>query len=244
MASTNSPLVGRARRLRWSAVLAFAVLVVPALAIASHQFSDVPTSASFHDEVDKLVGAGITTGCGAGTYCPSNPVTRGQMAQFLARGLGSVAWGNGLIPISQADTTYVDQITIQAGPQPGGTAYVTVTGDLTLTDGFGTCPCLVEMWLEDTANTSMTSPSAWFVVSADAVQGFRAGSGSVTWTFEVPSGSEKTYGLAADVSLNPAPPAITGDSGADGGPGTQGFSEALLTGMMNAQYSPFGSPPD
>jgi hypothetical protein len=28
---------------------------------------------------------GITTGCGGGSYCPVNNVTRSQMAAFLAR---------------------------------------------------------------------------------------------------------------------------------------------------------------
>jgi len=30
----------------------------------------------------------ITTGCGAGIYCPGDVVTRGQMAVFLAKALG------------------------------------------------------------------------------------------------------------------------------------------------------------
>lgn len=35
-----------------------------------------------------LNAAGITAGCGGGNYCPNNPVTRGQMAVFLAKALG------------------------------------------------------------------------------------------------------------------------------------------------------------
>ena len=31
------------------------------------------------------MNAGVTTGCGGGNYCPSQSVTRGQMAQFLNR---------------------------------------------------------------------------------------------------------------------------------------------------------------
>ena len=35
--------------------------------------------------------SGITGGCGAGNYCPNQPLTRGQMAVFLAKGLG-LSW--------------------------------------------------------------------------------------------------------------------------------------------------------
>jgi len=35
--------------------------------------------------IDLLAGAGVTLGCGAGLFCPDDPVTRGQMASFIAR---------------------------------------------------------------------------------------------------------------------------------------------------------------
>jgi hypothetical protein len=52
---------------------------------ASHNFSDVPDSAFFHDFVQFLVDNGITSGCGGGRFCGEDPVTRGQMAVFLQR---------------------------------------------------------------------------------------------------------------------------------------------------------------
>ena len=56
-------------------------------------FGDVPTNHAFFPFVEALVKAGITSGCGAGTYCPDNAVTRGQMAVFLSR-LGGLFWPN------------------------------------------------------------------------------------------------------------------------------------------------------
>ncbi len=35
--------------------------------------------------INRLAAAGITGGCGGGNFCPTTPVTRGQMAAFLAR---------------------------------------------------------------------------------------------------------------------------------------------------------------
>ena len=51
-------------------------------------FSDVPVSNPFFPFVEALVASGVTGGCGGGNYCPDAPVTRGQMAVFLAVALG------------------------------------------------------------------------------------------------------------------------------------------------------------
>ena len=38
--------------------------------------------------INAIAAAGVTTGTGPGTYSPADPVTRGQMASFVARALG------------------------------------------------------------------------------------------------------------------------------------------------------------
>jgi subtilisin family serine protease len=48
-------------------------------------FSDVPCSSPFARWIYDLVSRGITAGCSAGLYCPTNPVTRAQMAIFLVK---------------------------------------------------------------------------------------------------------------------------------------------------------------
>lgn len=52
---------------------------------SQHNFADVGTGTHAQD-IGAIATAGVTTGCGAGLYCPLNPVTREQMATFLARG--------------------------------------------------------------------------------------------------------------------------------------------------------------
>jgi spore germination protein YaaH len=42
---------------------------------------------SHEDSINRLADAGITTGCTDTEFCPRDPVTRGQMASFLARAL-------------------------------------------------------------------------------------------------------------------------------------------------------------
>jgi S-layer homology domain len=51
-------------------------------------FGDVPTNHPFFQFVEALAASGITAGCGSGNYCPEAPLTRGQMAAFLAKALG------------------------------------------------------------------------------------------------------------------------------------------------------------
>ncbi len=46
-------------------------------------FNDVPCASGFARWVDELALRGVTAGCGGGNYCPSDSVTRGQMAVFL-----------------------------------------------------------------------------------------------------------------------------------------------------------------
>jgi S-layer homology domain len=60
-------------------------------------FGDVPTSNPQFQFIEALYHAGITAGCGGGNYCPDNPVTRGQMAVFLAKALG-LNWPEGPVP--------------------------------------------------------------------------------------------------------------------------------------------------
>jgi hypothetical protein len=65
--------------------------ISPAPAVAT--FSDVPVGAFGFKHVEALAASGITTGCGGGNFCPNQPLTRVQMAVFLAKALG-LHWPN------------------------------------------------------------------------------------------------------------------------------------------------------
>ena len=57
-------------------------------------FGDVPTSHPYYQFIEALAKSGITGGCGSGTnFCPDAPLTRGQMATFLAKALGASLTG-------------------------------------------------------------------------------------------------------------------------------------------------------
>ena len=60
-------------------------------------FTDVPKSQPFYKKIEALLHTGITTGCTGTQYCPSSPVSRGQMAIFLAKG---IAGSGAAVPVS------------------------------------------------------------------------------------------------------------------------------------------------
>jgi len=51
-------------------------------------FGDVPADNLFAPWIEQLALEGITAGCGGGNFCPTQPVTRSQMAIFLIRAFG------------------------------------------------------------------------------------------------------------------------------------------------------------
>ena len=56
-------------------------------------FADVPASSSFCRWIEELARRGVVTGCGGGNYCPADPVTREQMAVFIAGTFGLTLYG-------------------------------------------------------------------------------------------------------------------------------------------------------
>ena len=148
--STRRP---RIRRSTILIVVAVAALAFPLGVLANHQFTDVPTGASYHDEVEELVDAGITAGCGGTNYCPTSAVTRGSMAQFLVRGLGSVAQSGAELVGSIVDTDEIADVASVTLDVPGvsGTQYVQVQGSVVVYGASASCPCNFGMAVAATA---------------------------------------------------------------------------------------------
>jgi len=69
-----------------SVLVSYQLQVSPAPAVAT--FADVPVGAFAFQHIEALAASGITAGCGGGNFCPDSPLTRAQMAVFLAKALG------------------------------------------------------------------------------------------------------------------------------------------------------------
>jgi hypothetical protein len=137
----------RPRTLVALAVVALAFLL-PAVALASHQFGDVPTTHTFHNNISALANAGITGGCGGGNFCPDAPVTRGQMAGFLARALPRVAENEFVDSIVGGGPHVFGSVTITPTAAAGGVQYVVAqfNGGIVVSDDVG-CPCQIGLTL-------------------------------------------------------------------------------------------------
>ncbi len=55
-------------------------------------FLDVPSNGFAAAYIENLAALGVTGGCGSGNYCPNDAVTRAQMAVFLLKTQGGVAY--------------------------------------------------------------------------------------------------------------------------------------------------------
>ena len=89
---------------------------------ATAYFTDVGTTHPYFAWIQKMKQFGITSGCSDTTYCPDDPVTRGQMAVFIMRGEFNL-----LLPPSTPALTWISQATTS----PGTTVNVTIAGQNT-----------------------------------------------------------------------------------------------------------------
>ncbi len=67
-------------------------------------FNDVPANGFAASYIEALAAGGVTGGCGGGAYCPSDSVTRAQMAVFLLRMLE----GSSYFPKACSTATFSD----------------------------------------------------------------------------------------------------------------------------------------
>ena len=64
---------------------------------------------SLEDEINRLAHAGLTKGCGRDLYCPTEAVTRAQMASFLARAIDAPPTGTDFF-VDDEGNTHEDNI--------------------------------------------------------------------------------------------------------------------------------------
>jgi hypothetical protein len=212
-----------ARRLTRVGLVAL-MLALPVMVSASHQFTDVPTSHTFHTAISRLYGARLTGGCSSTRFCPAANVTRGQMAAFLNRGLGRISDAWGATGYNDDWVAFEDgalgAIDLVHGGAPGGTGLVLVTASVTAyTKEVGVCPCELVVWLED-ADSGEQSPAMFETITDipsppdDDAFSWHEASASMNYVFAVPSGVTHTYVLGAAVHPTTPPTDVNG-SGAE-----------------------------
>jgi hypothetical protein len=133
---------------------------------ASPYFTDVGTNHPYFPWIQKMEQLGITSGCGPATYCPDDPVTRGQMAVFIMRGEFNL-----LLPTTAPVLVW----TSPASAPPGQTTLVTISGQNT---NFSSGASQVNAGAGiAVSNVSVASPNvltAQFTVASGATSGPRS----------------------------------------------------------------------
>jgi hypothetical protein len=76
---------------------------VPRACGGAPMFADVPPGSPFCPWVEELARRGVVSGCGGGNYCPSQDVSREQMAVFVLR-----AFDGGLDPPACTTPMFAD----------------------------------------------------------------------------------------------------------------------------------------
>jgi hypothetical protein len=231
-----------ARRLTLIGFIAAIVLAVPMTVLASHQFSDVPNSSFYHNDISALAGAGVTTGCGGGKYCPANAVTREQMATFLHRGLGRAAMSTTSVDTSIVRTdgfVTVSAVSIDVGGV-GGNQFVDVRGEVTAAGTLTGCGdfCYVNARLRD-ADTGTLSSTAFYRFSEEGI-GDQDVVGK-SWVFTAAPGTH-TYQLQVAVFQTDDPltvvfPTVIATTHAFGSTGTSTLSLSGIDAGSSASDS-------
>jgi S-layer homology domain len=190
----------RGARVALSVVALAALLAVPVGVFAVHSFTDVSDSNTFHREIGRVKGAGITAGCTATKFCPNDHVTRGQMAAFLARtgARSSTTQSSGAtLSVDNDNPTILATVSIKAGDVTGGYATILLTGSFTAYAQSATfLPLRAHAMIVDAVTKS---PITGGVAQVDAITSTNIGAdgtglvGAVT----VPTGVTKSYDLVA-----------------------------------------------
>ena len=201
----------KGRKLALFGLIAALVVAVP-IALASHDFTDVPDSNPFHGDIAAIKRAGITSGKTCvppgtpPTYCPQEGITREAMAAFIHRGFGRVAWARDTYFVASypavgqgagiANAATVGTVSINTGGAAGGTQFVSLHGKLALFTNSAiatACPtaCTLRIDLVDPADPG--------TVLDDALWRPKDNSDGTTISLDavdlVPTATTKTYRL-------------------------------------------------
>jgi hypothetical protein len=141
-------------------------VIAPIAVSASHQFTDVPDTEIFHDNIAWLADADITRGCNPPTndqFCPDDNVTRGQMAAFMQR-LAEAKVVDAATAVTAESATTADSATTAGdsdtldgldGNELSRVAYAVSTGNAFVGDGLTSGTILT---------TSITAPIDGFLI--------------------------------------------------------------------------------
>jgi hypothetical protein len=211
-------------RRRWAPLpVLLLVLAMPLAVLASDRFSDVLTTNPAHGDINAIATAGITAGCNPPTntlYCPADAVTRQQMASFLHRALGRVAYdpleSTVITSANNWTKTWTHTLTsgLPSSALAGAAGFIKTDAVVVLQNGHAGFDCLLAAWL-----------------TVDGVQS------STAISVLVPDGGTEVISLTAAKAVTASGSRTIGVVVQDQFP----CSEQTVYGDATSTYFPFGS---
>lgn len=168
--AAKSPVRHLSRK-RLGIILLAVALATPAVVLASHTFTDVPVSSSFHNQISVLADAGITKGCNPPTnnhYCPADPVRRDQMAAFLIRAVGRQSQvAIGVVYPTAGDVVASTTIKTEGTAQVNGLA--TFNAIIDVGGASELYPCTHLFYVSIDGSAASDSSESWAYIGADVI---------------------------------------------------------------------------
>ncbi len=177
------------------ALVASAGGVLAGVAVANHQFPDVPTGSPFHGAIDNFANAGCATGFPDGTYRPTEPVLRQQMARFVNACGGRIDFKFGQVNV--LSTTFQNLLTLNltAGAlQGGGIGLLHADFNVVTTASTG-FPCEIDFDI-----TGIDDDDTFVDLPANTADTFEDAHGSISTMLPMPAGTTETHTVRARIS--------------------------------------------
>jgi len=161
---------------------ALLVAAIPLATLAANPFTDLVSGSVHNQNIDAIYNAGITTGCVPNqSYCPTDLVTRQEMASFLARtaGLGgNPAVANAKTAETATNATNAQNaVTAQQAGNANTVGGYAPNGLVRVARGTGANAQPLGNTLVAVATVTITAPAAGFVLVTSSVS-IQTGSGS------------------------------------------------------------------
>lgn len=211
-------------RKRWLVLGVLGVILTVAVPVAWATFTDVPPSNPFYADINAIQGAGITSGCGGGNFCPTDNITRQAEAAFTHRGMPRVGSGGGGGLTVTTGGVDLGDLTLAIPGLTGQTQFVLLTAELdSVIHSMSGCPCETEFAVyQDGVGARIIGESMNdSLPAAGGSETAGVQSSSITGAISVPSGTSQVFHVRAFLV---------------GGTGTvTGF------GTLTAITAPFGS---
>jgi len=188
-------------RKRWIVAVAAVAVFAIAVPVAWATFNDVPQSDPFYNDINAIQGAGITSGCGGGNFCPSDSITREAEAAFTHRAGVRAAYLQGDDVAVDPAGTDMGSLTVDVGGVSGGTQFVVLNAMVNtyIQDTTG-CPCDTGYYISDASfhPVSLLGYNNNDNVGSDIGNGaYGDDTGDVNAVVAVPTGTSSTFHVVA-----------------------------------------------